>query len=363
MNLTFSPEQAELAEAVRRFSKEEITPERLNAWEKLPGGIDPVCWSAISDLGWLGIGLPQSVGGSGLGLVDVACLLAECTRGLIPSVVITAIRGAYALAHIDGKALELPSLATGHAKITLAIDEQSASAAPALRACIEGEGSSARLSGEKWFVPHGTVADLLIVAAAEEGGISLVLAERAAAEVVPLRSFVSDDTQAIVRFDRAPIVRRLCGPGDGAAVLNRLRRHQTALALAEMVGGMDAVLEMTVAYVKEREQFGQKIAVFQAVQHQVADMATSYTAGRHLAWQAITRIAESSDQAIDLPAAAAFVGQAFKQLTLRAHHLHGGAGFVVEHPLHYYSERAQSLCIRYTPEAPALAEVASTLLD
>jgi alkylation response protein AidB-like acyl-CoA dehydrogenase len=135
------------------------------------------------------------------------------------------------------------------------------------------------------------------------------------------------------------------------------------LALAEMLGGMEAALDMTVKYVKEREQFGQKIAVFQAVQHQVADMGLAFTASRHLAWQAITRLAPDRESGGPLDAALAYVGQAFKRVTLTAHHLHGGAGFVVEHPLHYHSERAQSLCIRYAAEADALAAIASRLLD
>jgi alkylation response protein AidB-like acyl-CoA dehydrogenase len=166
-----------------------------------------------------------------------------------------------------------------------------------------------------------------------------------------------------LNFERAPIRRRLTTADQGAKLIAEIRRRQTALALAEMMGGMDALLETTVAYVKEREQFGQKIAVFQAVQHQVADMATAYTASRHLTWQAITGVADAHDAPIDLPAAAAYVGTAFKQLAVTAHHLHGGAGFVVEHPLHYHSERAQSLCIRYTPEGAALSQVAAVLLD
>jgi alkylation response protein AidB-like acyl-CoA dehydrogenase len=140
-------------------------------------------------------------------------------------------------------------------------------------------------------------------------------------------------------------------------------REQVALGLAEMVGGMDAVLEMTVAYVKEREQFGQKIALFQAVRHQIADMGTRCVAARHLAWQAITRMATDNEQGRELETAAAYVGQAFKQICWTGHHLHGGAGFVVEHRLRFHSERAQSLCIRYAPERPALASIAAALLD
>ena len=156
-----------------------------------------------------------------------------------------------------------------------------------------------------------------------------------------LRTFDGEE-QAVVTYADVPAERRV-GGRDTAAALGALRREATALALAEMVGGMQAALDTTVAYVKEREQFGQKIAVFQAVQHQVADMATSFTAARHLAWQAITRLAAGTEQGGELEQAVAFAAPAFKRITLAAHHLHGGAGFVVEHPLHYHSERAQAL--------------------
>jgi alkylation response protein AidB-like acyl-CoA dehydrogenase len=224
---------------------------------------------------------------------------------------------------------------------------------------VDGE----RLSGSKWYVPQAELAHHFLVAAREGSGLSLLLVAREHARLEPLRPFAAGDAQSIAVFERAPLARRLCGAGEGEPVLRRLRRRQTALALGEMLGGMDAVLEMTVAYVKQREQFGQKIAVFQAVQHQIADMAMAYTAARHLSWQAITRVAEESDAPIDLPAAAAWVGSAFKQLAVTGHHLHGGAGFVVEHPLHWHSERAQSLCLRHTPEGPALESVAAALLD
>ncbi len=363
MDLNFSPEQQELAEAVRRFARAEVTPERLAACERLPEGIDPPLWKAISELGWLGLALPAEAGGSGLGLVDLACLLSECARGLVPTIVSASIRGAYTLAQLDPAAPELPLLARGEKKAMLAFEERDATAPEALEARVMGNGSAVRLSGEKWYVAHGTRADYFIVAARDESSPCIVLAERDTAHITPLRGFVSDDLQAVVRFDGSATVRRLTAPGQGQKALASIQRHQVALALAEMVGGMEAVLEMTVAYVKEREQFGRKIGAFQAVQHQVADMATAFTASKHLAWQAITRVAEDRDEPMNLPAAAAFVGQGFKRLTLTAHHLHGGAGYVIEHPLHYHSERAQALCIRYTPEKDALARIASLLLD
>jgi len=361
MYLAPTAEQQELKDAVRRFCDAQVTPERLAIWEREALGIDAATWGHIADLGWLGLGLPVPAGGSGLGIVEVACVLEECARGLIPRRVINAIRGGMALARLDPQAPELPALARGERTVTLAFDEQHARAPDAYVTRVEGDGGTLRLSGEKWYVAEALPADWHVVAAREGAGVSLVLVTAQGVHCTALRTF-DGERQAVVRYDRTPVLRWLGRAGEGATLLAVVQREQRALALAEMIGGMDAVLAMTVAYVKQREQFGQKIAVFQAVQHQIADMATAYTASRHLAWQAITRLAAGTEEGGELETAAAFVGQAFKRLTLAAHHLHGGAGYVVEHPLHWHAERAQSLCIRSAPEAPALAGVAERLL-
>jgi alkylation response protein AidB-like acyl-CoA dehydrogenase len=359
MRLTPTPEQQELCDAVARFCAEQITPERLTAWQREPRGIDGGAWRAIAELGWFGLALPEARGGSGLGLVELALLLQECARGLIPRSVINAIRAGWALARLDPQAPELEAIAAGRAVVALAIDEERARDPRHFRTTIDG-AAPAQVRGEKWGVANGVSAEWQVVAGGGRGGVQLALVAGERTERRPLRTFDGEE-QAVITYRDVAAVRRL--GGEGGAALAALRREAAALALAEMVGGMQAALDSTVAYVKEREQFGQKIAVFQAVQHQVADMATAYTASRHLAWQAITRLAAGTAQGGELEHAMAFAAPAFKRITWTAHHLHGGAGFVVEHPLHYHSERAQALAIRYAPEAPALAAVAAALLD
>lgn len=359
MHPAHTPEQQQLKESVRRFCSEQITPARLAEWEREPRGIDQHAWKAMAELGWFGLGLPVSAGGSGLGLVEVACLLQECGHGLVPRSVIGAVRGGWALARLSAGAPELASAARGERTVALACEEERARDPARYETSYEERGE--RLRGEKWYVPDGMHADFFLVPARAADDLAMFLVRREHVEVLPLRTF-DGDRQAILRLDDAP-ARRLTQAGEGTTAVQHLRREQAALALAEMIGGMEAVLDMTVKYTKEREQFGQKIAVFQAVQHQVADMGTAMTASRHLAWQAITRLASGAESGSELEAALAYVGQAFKRMTFTAHHLHGGAGFVVEHPLHYHSERAQSLCIRYAPEAEMLAQIASRLLD
>lgn len=360
MRLTQTPEQQALCDAVERFCREQVTAERLQAWQREPRGVDAATWQAIADLGWFGLALPDACGGSGLGLVELAMLLQECGRGLIPRSVVNAIRAGWALARLDPAAPELADLAAGRAVLALAVDERHARDPRHFVTAIAGDHPP-RVHGEKWYVANGMSADWHVVAGGGRAGVQLALVAGEGTQRRALRTFDGEE-QAVVVY-AATAARRRLGAADAGPQLAALRREATALALAEMVGGMRAALDTTVAYVKEREQFGQKIAVFQAVQHQVADMAMAYTAARHLAWQAITRLAADTEQGGELEHAVAFAAPAFKRITWTAHHLHGGAGFVVEHPLHHHSERAQALAIRYAPDAPALAAVAAALLD
>jgi alkylation response protein AidB-like acyl-CoA dehydrogenase len=364
MNFLPTPEQQELKNAVRQLVTRECTPDRLLAWESDPAGVDESTRRAVADLGWIGVGVPEEAGGTGGSLVDLAFLIEECARGLLPRPLIGAIRSTAALADLDPSAPQLADLVAGKATLALAFDEDAARRPDAYQTAIVAGDRGASVSGRKAYVPDALDADLHLVAAREAGGTSLVVVERRAPAVQTsaVQTF-GGDRQAHVTYDRAPVAARIGAAGKADAALARVLRRQVTLALAEMTGGMDAVLEMAVGYVKERQQFGQKIALFQAVRHQIADMATTYTAARHLAWQAISRVASGTEEGHEVASAAAYVGQAFKHLCWTGHHLHGGAGFVVEHRLRFHSERAQSLCIRYTPEAPALAEIAAALLD
>ncbi len=358
MHPEVSEEQAELKTSVERFWRQQVNAEKLREWES--NGPDTGTWQTIAALGWFGIAVPAAMGGSGLGISEAACVLEECGRGLLPPQITHAIRAVSTLAHLDAAAPELAELASGARRLTLAIDERAARSERHFATRLDAN----RVNGEKWCVVD-PAADWHLVAAragAGDGEIALVLVDGSAAQTSTLRTF-DGGVQAAVRYDDVAVARVVATAGPAAETLARVRRLQTALALAEMLGGMQGALEATVDYVKEREQFGQKIGVFQAVQHQVADMSLAYTASRHLVWRAVSRLAVDAAQGVDLETAAAFVARSFKDVTMTAHHLHGGAGYVVEHPLHYHSERAQALAIRYAPEAPALSAVAGSLLD
>jgi alkylation response protein AidB-like acyl-CoA dehydrogenase len=354
MNLAPTPDQQELQASARRFLEKEITRERLLAWDKTVDGYDPAFWGAVDDLGWLGFSLPESLGGGGASLLDMALVLEECGRAVAPAAIHAAIVGARALAAFGRPAAQ--------GQVTVALHERD-DRAGAGRSATRIEGG--KLYGDKWYVRQGVSAELVIVLAVERDEPVLVVVPMAAQGVSrrELKTF-GGDRQSVVRFDGVAVSpqARLASGAAARSALQRIEEEAAALALAEMVGGFAMVCEMTIAYMKERVQFNQPLGKFQAVQFRCADMATSLSGTRHVAYSAIWRLSEGVDAGRELAIARAWAAGAYKQATLDAHQLHGGAGYVVEHPLHRYAERAQSYAILFASEDDALAEVANQLL-
>ncbi len=362
MNLAPTAEQQELQASTRRFLAKEVTRERLAAWDREPDACDAGFWREVAELGWIGFTLPERSGGGGASLVDAALILEECGRALAPTAIHAAIVGGRALAAIGGgmAAAGLPSIARGERRVTLAVAEaEDAVDFERFGARIE----NGKLSGEKRFVRHGATADWLVVAALDGGrpALAVVPARERGVERHELRTF-GRDRQCDVRFTNVPVERDAMLVGDEAvAALHHVRDEETALALAEAVGGATVVVEMTVAYVKERVQFGQPLGKFQGVQFICADMATALAGIRHASWRAIWRLSEGLDASAELAVARAHVAGAFKKLTLDAHQLHGGAGFVIEHPLQRHSERAVTLGALFAVAEDGLEAVAADL--
>ncbi len=351
-------EQHALIASVRDVLKREISPEKLTGWARTPGAAEAEMRPRVAALGWFGLAAPERAGGAGASFVDLSLLFQQCANGLLPLQIINYMRGVQAVVDLDPRCELLPRLVRGEATAALAFDEEFARDPARYETRVERD----TVTGRKCFVPNGRRADYHVVAAREDDGLSLVIVANDGLTIAERRG-MADDAQAHVRYERTPVVCRLGEAGAAGDPFARMWLRQQLLALAEMVGGMEWVQEATVAYIKERRQFGQPIALFQAVRHQAADMATTVTCARHLARQAICRTASGTVQHTELYSALAYVGQAFKRVCWTGHHLHGGMGFVAEHPLHWHSERAQTYCIRYTPEGSQLKRIAAKLLD
>jgi 3-oxocholest-4-en-26-oyl-CoA dehydrogenase beta subunit len=348
MHLAPTDEQQAIQAEARRFLGAQITRERRLAWDRMPEGHDADFWQAVGRLGWLGFALPESAGGQGASLLDLGLLVEEWGRAVAPFGLFAAVAGGLALDALGSEVQRrewLPPIARGERLVTLAVAERGAALVPsAMQTTLTRRADGLRLDGEKRFVLQGVTADAFLVAARDGDGVSVVLVPRSApGVVVEATSTFAKDRQSSVRLDGVTLPRSaLCHP-EGAAwePLERVRAVLAALLCADLVGGADAVLEMTVRYVGEREQFGAKLGTFQAVQQMVAAMAIELEGARHVTRQALWRLAHERAAGREVAIAKAWTGRAYREITLLAHQLHGGAGYVVEHELHRHSLRAK----------------------
>ncbi|CAN7650213.1 acyl-CoA/acyl-ACP dehydrogenase [Phenylobacterium sp. LjRoot219] len=328
-----SKEQLAIQETLRRALADAFPRERLGAIVDGTASIDQPSWDVLMALGLGGLALPEEHGGSGLGLVDLALALEVAGAAAATGPLIEHLLVGLAIAatdDADAKVRWLPSLAAGRQVATVAFG--GAWVPDTWNVTLE-EGKA---SGVVDYVVGADAAQLFLVGTV---GAGLALVEAGAGvSIEPLPS--SDPTRrgARVTFARAPAT-LLCAPGDARA----WRAFDAALVLlaAEAWGGADECVERSVAYAKERRQFGQPIGRFQGLKHQLAHMALETEPARALVWYA----AYAHDaQLPEAPRAAAIakahVADRYVSVMRAAIAAHGGIGYTWEHGLHVWFRRA-----------------------
>ena len=328
MEFSFTEEQAMIAETVRGFFAENATSERTRA-AMAADGIDRALWSSFcTELGLAGIGVPEELGGAGLGMVEFA-LVAEAAGAQVAA---------------------LPLL--GHVRVTQALVAGGSAAqkerwlAPMLSGDVVaasvwshnasfGEG---KLSGEFAFVPHGASADLFLFVV--DGRSYLVEAGSTGVTVTPHVSMDQTRPLATVVLDGAPAEPL----ADHAAAFHALHAAGWICLAAEALGGAQECLDRTVAYSKERVQFGRQIGSFQAYKHRLADMMIEIEQARSAVYWAACAVDEGSDEAeLAVHAAKSFAADTFFMCAGNMIQLHGGIGFTWEHDAHLYFKRARAI--------------------
>ncbi len=324
MQFSFSDEQAMIAETVRSFFAEQATSERTRKAMETAHGHDAELWrSASQELGLVGLALPEAHGGSGLGQVESA-IVAEAAGyqvAALPLLASALAARALLAGGSDAQQSEwLPKLASGEAIGSYAEGGR-----------IEG----GKLHGRIDHVPHGAVADLFVIAA--EGGVVLLV--RDAAVVTPCTSMDQTRPYASVVADGVAVDLLADGP---AAIDAATRAGWIALA-ADALGGAQACLDRTVAYAKERVQFGRVIGSFQAVKHRLADMMVEIEQVRSAVyWAACAADEDAPDALLAAHAAKAIAADTYRFCAGNMIQLHGGIGFTWEHDAHLFFKRAQS---------------------
>jgi len=324
VNFDTSEEQELLQETVRQFVQNECPPTRVREVFDGETGHDPAFWKGLMELGLGGLVVPEVYGGAGLELVDLALVAEVLGYGGAPGPFFGHALATLALAEGGSDAQKrawLPRLAAGEVTGSVALGESSGAWQPEQWQLTAGE----TLSGSKHFVPAASSADLLVVGCA---GGRLALVERAAPGV---RTQAYDGVDRARRmesvvFDAAP-----CDPLPSAAVAARLRDAALVLLAADAFGAGSRLIDMSVEYATTREQFGVTIGHFQALKHQLADMAVDLEPARGLYWYAAHAFDGVPKDAERFAALAkAHITDRAMQVARDAVEAHGGIGFTWE---------------------------------
>jgi alkylation response protein AidB-like acyl-CoA dehydrogenase len=328
MNFAFTEEQQMIGETARAFFAENATSARTR--QAMAGdGIDYDLWRAFcTDLGLAGVALPEAYSGSGLGMVEFA-LAAEAAGAQVaalPMLSLAMPAQAIAKGGSDAQKSEwLPRLSSG-----------TAIGASAASYGIKASGN--QLSGTCEFVAHGAAADMFVVANADGGWI--VESDAPGVSVAPKTTLDQTRPYATVTLDDTP------GDPlpDWADGIQAARTGGWICLAAEALGGAQACLDRTVAYAKERVQFGRPIGSFQAYKHRLADMMIEIEQARSAVYWAACAVDEgSSEAALALHAAKSFCADTFFMCASNMIQLHGGIGFTWEHDAHLFFKRARSI--------------------
>ena len=356
--------QQMLKSSAQEFLSNECPLTLVRELEDDPKGYTDELWRQMVSLGWTGLPFAEEYGGTGGSFMDLAVLLEEMGRSLAPGPFFsTVVLGGLTVADAgsaDQKREILPDICEGRLLMTLALTEPSATCEPwGVETAATPDGSGYILNGTKLFVPYAHAADLLLVAArtsqakdhsdASEGiTVFLVPADADGLRVEVLNSIAADkQCEVVLDGVKVPAGAILGEVDQGWPIVHRALQRATAALCTHMVGGADAIVDMTVDYVTQRVQFGRPIGSFQAIQHECARMATDLEGSRNISHQAAWTVSEglASERAVAL--AKAWTSQAYHRVCTAAHQCHGAIGFTKEFDLQLYTRRAKVMELSY----------------
>ena len=356
MDLSLNEQQEMLRKMARDFLISQCPKSLVREMETDSRGYPPELWREIAQLGWLGLAIPTGYGGEGGTFLDSAVLLDEMGRACFPGPFFsTVILGASTILEAgsnEQKEDMLPRICQGDLLLTLAFAEQHVQYKPddmSTKATASEDGYV--ISGTKLFVPDAHVADYMICVARtqdtgnKEQGISLFLVDNKSQGIVytPLQTITGDKQYEVVLDKVAVPSQSLLGKLDqGWSYLKKVLQKAAVAKCAEMIGGAQYVLEMTVSYAKERVQFERPIGSFQAIQHHCANMATDVDGARLITYQAAWMLSEGLPCDKEIAMAKAWVSDAYQRVTTLGHQVHAGAGFIIDHDMPLYFRRAKA---------------------
>jgi alkylation response protein AidB-like acyl-CoA dehydrogenase len=351
MDFAFTDEQQAIADLAKQIFTDKASHERVRQIERADGPrFDRELWQEVAKAGLLGIAVPQAHGGAGLGFLEVALIVEQVARAAAPIPLLeTIVLGALPLAEFGGAAQQaawLPRVVEGTAILTAALIEDHAEITrPATTA--RKDGATWRLSGTKTCVPAGNLADLVLAPAAVDGKRTAVFLVETSAPGVRIEALetTSGQPEARITLDdvRLGADAVLGDVATGAHVLEWIVERATTAQACVALGVCAQALALTSEYTKNRKQFDQPIAMFQAVGQRLADAYVDVEAIRLTTWQVAWRLSAGMPAASQVAIAKFWASTGGQRVVHTAQHLHGGMGVDRDYPLHRYFLYAKQL--------------------
>ena len=357
MHFALSEEQLMLQASAAAFVKRESPLSRIRALRTDETGFSRDLWTAMAELGWLGMSYPESVGGLGQGAVEMIVVMEAMGRGLLPEPMLsTVLLGGKAILE-SGSAEQqkkwLPGMIEGKRFLSLGYLERQSRYDPFdVQTTARKDGGAWKVEGEKTVVPDAAVAERIVVSArtgggrTERQGLSLFLVDPKARGVT-LTAIPSMDWRKrfLMRLEGVlvPDEERLGTAGGAADALERTLDWAAAGLSAEMLGAMNEAFRVTMEYLKTRKQFGVPIGSFQALKHRAADEYVQTELARSAVYYAAMALDEHlPDAAIAVSTAKARCNDAFHLIANESIQMHGGIGMTDEHDIGFYFKRARA---------------------
>jgi acyl-CoA dehydrogenase len=358
VELVLTEDQELLAKTATDFVRTRSPVSRMRALRDSqdPVGFSRTLWKEMAELGWVGILIPETYGGAGMGLADLAVVLEALGRTLAPEPFLsTVLLGGQLLTRVgseEQKQSWLPGVVSGDKVLTVAYQEaRSRYDLHRVATKAEAQGASWILFGEKIQVLDGHTADALIVSARTAGGqndpdgITLFLVPRDTPGLTVTRQQRIDSRPvALVSLNGVKVdAESIVGPlGDGFKLLSQVVDRATVGLCAEMLGGMSQIFDDTLNYLKTRQQFGALIGTFQALKHRAARLFMEIELARSSV-MAAARAVDERDKELEalVSLAKARCSDAYILAANEGVQMHGGIGMTDEHDAGFYLKHAR----------------------
>ena len=356
MSLILNEEQIFLKDSAKKFALEKTptTHFREVRDSELEDCYDEKIWQEMVSLGWSGILVPEEYGGSNFGVAGISSILEELGRTLTPSPLFsTAVVGVSLIKHAndDVKKEILPKVVSEGLRICFALEESNHHD-PLKTSCkAEKNGKTYKISGEKTFVIDGGFSDKIVIAcrtSGEEGskeGLSLFILDSGSEGLTVMSTKMVDSRNAAnMKFDNVTVSEEMLIGEEGSAyeIIDSVLDISRAAISAEMLGSALQAYEITLEYLKEREQFGSKIGSFQALQHRAAVMFSELELCKSCVIESITSFDEGGNDSERLASLSkAKIGEVFHLVSNESVQMHGGIGVTDEYDIGLYLKRAR----------------------